>query len=146
MTLRIAAGVLAGLFTMSCASTGEPRSAVLESSLESDGDQIRRLAFDGDAGTYFASKSAAKPADHFTMTFDEPILVRSVRVESGRPDGARIRSRPRISSSPKTARLLRRSGRSQAMPGRSSSPERVARPQRSGSGPAARSTIPIAAA
>lgn len=65
-----------------------PSSAVAESTLATDSDKIRQFAFDGDDDTYFASKGAAGAEDSFTLTFDEPVVVKSVVVRTGKPDGA----------------------------------------------------------
>src|SRR5262245_57385274 len=61
--------------------------AVVESSLATGNNQIRQFAFDGDAATYFASEKNAAKTDHFTLTFDVPVSVKSVRVATGRPKG-----------------------------------------------------------
>jgi Peptidase of plants and bacteria/F5/8 type C domain len=62
-------------------------AAVVESSLATGGSQIRQFAFDGNPDTYFASEKNAGKADHFTLTFDTPVTVKSVRVTTGRPKG-----------------------------------------------------------
>ncbi len=62
-------------------------SAVVSSSLMTDGKQIRQYAFDGDAGTYFASKNNPTKDDHFTIAFDKPVAVRAVAVTTGKPTG-----------------------------------------------------------
>ena len=64
-----------------------PATAVVESSLATGGGQVRQFAFDGDPDTYFASEKSATKADHFTLTFDAPAAVKSVRVVTGRPKG-----------------------------------------------------------
>lgn len=87
MFLQIVTPLIAFTFIGNAAIAREPVEVALESSLSSDGDHIRQLAFDGDPESYFASKGPAKPEDHFTMTFDEPIVVRSIRIRSGRPNG-----------------------------------------------------------
>ena len=61
--------------------------AVVESSLKTDGKQIRQYAFDGDAGTYFASKDNPTKDDHFTLTFDKPVTVKTIEVITGKPKG-----------------------------------------------------------
>jgi hypothetical protein len=65
-----------------------PVLAVVESSLKSDPRAIRQYAFDGDNATYFASAGNATKADHFTLTFDEPVVVKSIDVLTGTPRGA----------------------------------------------------------
>jgi hypothetical protein len=61
--------------------------AVVDSSLKTDGKQIRQLAFDGQADTYFASKNNPTKDDHFTITFDKPVAVKTVEVITGKPKG-----------------------------------------------------------
>jgi hypothetical protein len=67
--------------------TARPATAVVESSLATGKDQIRQFAFDGDPDTYFASEKNATKGDHFTLIFDAPAQVKSVRVLTGRPKG-----------------------------------------------------------
>ena len=61
--------------------------AVVESSLKTDGKQIRQFAFDGDGETYFASKNNPSKDDHFTLKFDRPVAVKTVEVTTGNPKG-----------------------------------------------------------
>lgn len=63
-------------------------AAVVESTLATDSDKIRQFAFDGDQDTYFASKDAPGAEDSFTLVFDEPVVVNSVTVHTGKSDGA----------------------------------------------------------
>lgn len=64
-----------------------PVVASIETTLPSEDDHIRQLAFDGDDGTCFASGKNVAAADHFTLVLDRPVAVRSVRVLTGRPSG-----------------------------------------------------------
>ena len=64
-----------------------PATAVVESSLATGSSQIRQFAFDGNPDTYFASEKNATKTDHFTLTFDAPANVKSVRVLTGQPKG-----------------------------------------------------------
>src|SRR6185312_17383260 len=64
-----------------------PIAATVDSTLASQSGQIRQLAFDGDNGTYFASRHAPAADDHFTLVFDAPVSLKSIRVETGKPDG-----------------------------------------------------------
>lgn len=64
-----------------------PATAVVESSLATGGDHIRQFVFDGNPDTYFASEKNATKSDHFTLTFDTPAKVKSIRVTSGLPKG-----------------------------------------------------------
>ena len=64
-----------------------PVAAVVESSLETAPGQIRQFAFDGDPETYFLSKGNPTVADHFTVTFDKPVAMKSIVVATGRPKG-----------------------------------------------------------
>lgn len=63
-----------------------PVSSTVESSLPTDGKQIRQLAFDGDAATYFASKGNPKADDHFTITFDRAVELKAIAVTTGPKD------------------------------------------------------------
>jgi len=62
-------------------------AATIETTLPTDGEHIRQLAFDGDDKTYFASEKNATGKDHFTLVLNKPVTIRSVRVTTGRPDG-----------------------------------------------------------
>ncbi len=62
-------------------------AAVVETTLNTDGEHIRQLAFDGDAQTFFASEKNAGSKDHFTLVFDKPVAVQSLVVTTGRPEG-----------------------------------------------------------
>ncbi len=64
-----------------------PATAIVESSLATGNNQIRQFAFDGNPDTYFASEKNATKTDHFTLTFDTPANVKSIRVTTGRPKG-----------------------------------------------------------
>ncbi len=61
--------------------------AIVESSLATGNNQIRQFAFDANPDTCFVSEKNAGKADHFTLVFDVPVSVKSVRVETGRPKG-----------------------------------------------------------
>jgi len=89
--------VFAGLLLFaSVAVGGEPASkpapppvtATIETTLETASQQIRQLAFDGDPGTFFLSVQNPGPADHFTFMFEQPVVVKSMTVATGRPDGS----------------------------------------------------------
>jgi hypothetical protein len=67
-----------------------PVSASIETSLVTDGDQIRQLAFDGDPDTTFVSTANFGHDDHFTLVFDKPVAVQSITVTTGHPDGRDI--------------------------------------------------------
>ncbi len=64
-----------------------PVSAVVSTTLTTDGDKIRQFAFDASADTYFASAKAPTKSDTFTLTFDKPVTVKSVKVATGKPKG-----------------------------------------------------------
>jgi hypothetical protein len=64
-----------------------PVFAVVESSLKTDGKQVRQFAFDGAAETYFASKDNPTKEDQFTLVFDKPVAVKAVEVLTGKPKG-----------------------------------------------------------
>jgi hypothetical protein len=64
-----------------------PVAAVVESSLVTNKNDIRQFAFDGDHDTAFASEKNPSKADHFTLTIDAPVKVKSIRVTTGKPKG-----------------------------------------------------------
>jgi hypothetical protein len=68
-------------------AASSPVAAVIETTLKSASGQIAQFAFDGDADRYFASADNVKAADHFKLTFDKPVAVKSITVTTGRPKG-----------------------------------------------------------
>jgi hypothetical protein len=64
-----------------------PVAAIVETTLNTDADQIRQYAFDGDANTCFVSAKNATRADHFDLVFDKPVALGPIEVATGRPDG-----------------------------------------------------------
>src|SRR5262245_5036500 len=78
-------------FSPSAAPAAQPAearvAATVETTLKSASGQIRQFAFDGDAGTYFASATNARAGDHFTLVFDKAVSVKSLAVTTGRPKG-----------------------------------------------------------
>ena len=64
-----------------------PVAAVVETTLATDGEEIRQFAFDGDDKTAFASTKAPGEADHFTLTLDRPVAAATIAVTTGRPGG-----------------------------------------------------------
>lgn len=64
-----------------------PVTAVVESTLKTDGGKIRQFAFDGSADSHFASTEPPTEADHFTLTFARPVTVKAVAVLTGKPTG-----------------------------------------------------------
>ena len=65
----------------------EPVYAFAESTLKTATGQIRQFAFDGGPDTTFASEGKPGKDDHFTLTFDRPVTLKSVAVTTGRPKG-----------------------------------------------------------
>jgi hypothetical protein len=65
----------------------EPVYAIAESSLKTATGQVRQFAFDGNPDTTFASDGKPGKDDHFTLTFDRPVTLKSVAVTTGRPKG-----------------------------------------------------------
>jgi hypothetical protein len=63
-------------------------TATVETTLHTGHNQIRQFAFDDDLNTYFESEKSATKTDHFSIVFDTPVSVASVRVITGKPDGA----------------------------------------------------------
>lgn len=84
LLLALFMGVLAA---SRAAAYAEPPSVKVESSLATSGKQIRQFAFDGDKDSYFASEGHPGAADHFTLTLERPVPVRSIEVLTGRPGG-----------------------------------------------------------
>jgi hypothetical protein len=81
--------VLLGALAAARASPAEaPVAAAVETTLRSAQDQIRQLAFDGDAETFFASAERPASSDHFTLIFEKPVALKSLAVLTGRPDGS----------------------------------------------------------
>lgn len=59
----------------------------VESSLTTAGSSIRQFAFDENAATYFASEKKATKTDHFTFRIENPVTVKNLTVQTGRPTG-----------------------------------------------------------
>jgi hypothetical protein len=76
------------VFVLPARSDEPPVPAAIDTSLATEGDQIRQLAFDGDPGTMFVSAGNAGRDDHFTLVFDKPVTVRAIAVTTGRADGS----------------------------------------------------------
>lgn len=64
--------------------------ASIESSLATEGRNIRQLAFDGDAETFFESAANGKVDDHFTLQFEQPVKLKSLNLAIGRLDAGVI--------------------------------------------------------
>jgi len=78
-----------GLLLLSSAHlTDEPAVVAIDTTLSTDGGQIRQFAFDGDPTTYFASDRKLRRADHFTLVFDKPVAASAIMVVTGQPDGS----------------------------------------------------------
>ncbi|MCE9562549.1 MAG: discoidin domain-containing protein [Planctomycetes bacterium] len=60
--------------------------AVIESSCSTEGSHIRQFAFDANPNTYFASERNAAKSDHLTLTFDQPVSLKTVSVLTGTPN------------------------------------------------------------
>jgi hypothetical protein len=73
--------------------------ATIETTLSTSSHQIRQFAFDGDGRTYFLSAQNPGTADHFTLVFDEPVLVKRMTVTTGRSDGGNTLDTGRLESS-----------------------------------------------
>ncbi len=67
--------------------TAPPVPAVVETSLATAGKYIRQFAFDNNPDSYFLSAQAPGGADHFTLSFNSPVLVNSIAVTTGSPEG-----------------------------------------------------------
>jgi len=66
---------------------GQAVAATIDTTLATEGKQIRMFAFDGDPDTYFASAKNAAGSDHFTLVLDKPVAVKAIAATTGRPDG-----------------------------------------------------------
>jgi hypothetical protein len=77
-------------FPVAISAAEEPKKVVAstESSLPTSGKQIRQLAFDGNPESFFESKEPAKATDQFTLSFDVPVQIKSIKVLTGKPDGS----------------------------------------------------------
>lgn len=64
----------------------EPVSATIETTMKTQGDHVRQLAFDGDKATTFASEKGPSDEDHFTIILDRPVVVTSIAASTGHPD------------------------------------------------------------
>jgi hypothetical protein len=84
LTLLFGAALWAGPITR-----GEEPSvpATVTSSLATADDHIRQFACDGDPATAFISSTNPKANDHFTLEFDAPVTVRSIKVTTGLSEG-----------------------------------------------------------
>lgn len=69
------------------AEKGTTVAAVVSSTLSTDGEKIRQFVFDGKDDTYFASAKPPAKGDTFTLAFDQPVTVKSVSVQTGKPKG-----------------------------------------------------------
>jgi hypothetical protein len=73
------------------AAGAEPAvAATVETTLATGSNHIRQFAFDGDASTYFASAKNPGKKDHFTLVFDKPVSVKSIKVVTGDSKGEQI--------------------------------------------------------
>jgi hypothetical protein len=82
------------------AQTDRPTvAATIETTLTTDSHQIRQFAFDGDDRTYFLSGQRPGTADHFTLVFDEPVVVKTITAVTGRPDGGDMLDSGRLETS-----------------------------------------------
>jgi hypothetical protein len=76
-----------------------PVTATVETSLTTNSHHIRQFAFDGDDRTYFLSAQKPGIADQFTLVFDMPVIVKTIKVITGRPDGGDALETGRLESS-----------------------------------------------
>ncbi len=83
-SLFVLAGAVVPVFA---ADKPVPVATVVSSTLATDGEKIRQFAFDGSDDTYFASTKAPTKGDSFTLTFDQAVTVKSVKVTTGKPKG-----------------------------------------------------------
>jgi hypothetical protein len=69
-------------------SRKKPVGGSIETTLSTAPRQIRQFAFDGNPSSYFCSAQKPTAADHFTLVFDEPVVVNSLAVITGQSDGS----------------------------------------------------------
>ncbi len=83
--------ILLFICPLAAATASAPKRPVplsIETTLGTGDGQIRQFAFDGDESTFFASKQAPGPEDHFTLVLDQPVNVKLIAVTTGRDNGA----------------------------------------------------------
>lgn len=73
----------------SAPTADEPVRAIVGTTLPTDGRNIRQLALDGDPATAFVAARAPGRDDAFTLTFDRPVKVTSLKILLGTDDPAR---------------------------------------------------------
>jgi hypothetical protein len=74
-------------FNAFSADAPKPIAAAAKSSLKSAQGKIRQFAFDKDPESYFASSEKPGKDDNFTLQFDEPVALKSIKVLTGTPKG-----------------------------------------------------------
>ena len=87
------------IYQLNAETDKPPVVATIETTLSTSSHQIRQFAFDGDVRTYFLSVQNPGATDHFTLVFDEPVLVKRITVTTGRPDGGDALETGRLESS-----------------------------------------------
>src|SRR5205085_3795510 len=65
----------------------EPIVATIETTLATTDQQIRQFALDGDGETFFAAEKVG-PDDYFSLVLDKPVALKSLRISTGKRDGA----------------------------------------------------------
>ena len=69
------------------ASDAKPVRATVVSTLPTAHGHARQFALDGKADTYYASEKNPGKDDTATLVFDSPVMLKSIRVMTGKPDG-----------------------------------------------------------
>jgi hypothetical protein len=69
------------------AADAKPVRATVVSTLATAPGHARQFALDGKADTYYASEKNPGKDDVATLIFDEPVMVKSLAVTTGKPDG-----------------------------------------------------------
>jgi Peptidase of plants and bacteria len=83
LSLSLSFGSAGTLRSQTAPSSPMPVFATVVSTLHTAGGHIRQFAFDGDASSYFASRENPGPTDHFTLAFDKPVALKTIKVVTG---------------------------------------------------------------
>jgi hypothetical protein len=68
---------------VTAADQPKPPTVVITSTLDTAGTNIRQYAFDGDPKTAFVSAKSPMKGDTITVTFDPPVTVKAMTIDTG---------------------------------------------------------------
>src|SRR5262245_59099581 len=77
------AALLGAVSTVSAADPSKSVAVAITSTLDTAGANIRQYAFDGDPKSAFVSAKNPVKGDSITVTFDPPVTVKGVSIETG---------------------------------------------------------------